>query len=106
MSCENAWERALLAAGNQDFRWHDTQHKAVSYLRMSGATLADSADVLGQKTLVMVKRYSHLPDQSKRIKVVEMNQQFLPNDLVEKAMKFKKDDDEPSCCDLPPGIGS
>ncbi|MDY0330248.1 MAG: site-specific integrase [Thiomonas sp.] len=54
------WETALQRAGITDFRWHDLRHTAASYLAMSGASLAEIAEILGHKTLAMVKRYSHL----------------------------------------------
>lgn len=54
------WETALQRAGIADFHWHDLRHTAASYLAMSGASLAEIAEILGHKTLQMVKRYSHL----------------------------------------------
>jgi integrase len=42
-----------------DFVWHDLRHSTASYLAMNGATLAEIAQVLGHKTLAMVKRYAH-----------------------------------------------
>ncbi len=42
--------------------FHDLRHSAASYLAMSGATLAEIAEVLGHKTLAMVKRYAHLTE--------------------------------------------
>lgn len=56
----NAWERAVAVAELEDFRFHDLRHTAASYLAMNGATLAEIAEVLGHKTLAMVKRYAHL----------------------------------------------
>ena len=61
-----AWDVARDAAGIADFRFHDLRHTAASYLAMSGATLAEIADVLGHKTLMMVKRYSHLTEAHTR----------------------------------------
>jgi len=55
-----AWEAALQKAGITDFRFHDLRHTCASYLAMNGATLAEIAEVLGHKTLQMVKRYAHL----------------------------------------------
>jgi len=55
----SAWLSALDRAGIEDFRFHDLRHTAASYLAMSGATLAEIAEILGHKTLAMVKRYSH-----------------------------------------------
>lgn len=51
---------AVEAAKIQDFRFHDLRHTAASYLAMNGASLLDIAEILGHKTLAMVKRYSHL----------------------------------------------
>lgn len=54
-----AWLAAVERAGVENFRFHDLRHTAASYLAMSGATLAEIAEILGHKTLAMVKRYSH-----------------------------------------------
>jgi integrase len=72
-----AWEEALIAAQLEDFRFHDLRHSAASYLAMSGATLAEIAEVLGHKTLAMVKRYAHLTDQHTSEVVARMNERFL-----------------------------
>ena len=71
------WEEALSAAEIEDFRFHDLRHSAASYLAMSGATLAEIAEVLGHKTLAMVKRYSHLTEQHTSKVVARMNERFL-----------------------------
>ncbi len=55
-----AWRKARAEAGVEDFRWHDLRHTCASYLTMDGATSVELAEVLGHKTLEMVKRYSHL----------------------------------------------
>lgn len=44
----------------KDFHFHDLRHTAASYLAMNGASLLEIAEILGHKTLAMVKRYSHL----------------------------------------------
>lgn len=46
-------------AGLADFRFHDLRHTVASYLTQGGAGLAQVADALGHKTLVMARRYSH-----------------------------------------------
>jgi len=76
---KKAWERALKAAQIEDFRFHDLRHSAASYLAMSGATLAELAEILGHKTLAMVKRYSHLTEQHTSKVVARMNEQFIGN---------------------------
>jgi len=71
------WEVALKKAEIEHFRFHDLRHSAASYLAMNGATLAEIAEVLGHKTLAMVKRYAHL-SESHTSKVVEkMNKQIF-----------------------------
>ncbi len=72
-----AWEEALSAAEIEDFRFHDLRHSAASYLAMSGATLAEIAEVLGHRTLAMVKRYSHLTEQHTSAVVARMNAKFI-----------------------------
>ena len=64
---------AMHSAGIEDFRFHDLRHSAASYLAMNGATLAEIAEVLGHKTLQMVKRYAHLSDQHTAAVVERMN---------------------------------
>ena len=65
-----AWENARTRAGIIDFRFHDLRHSAASYLAMNGASQLEIAEVLGHKTLQMIKRYSHLSEDHTR-KVVE-----------------------------------
>lgn len=57
-----SWEAAVQAAGISDFRFHDLRHSTASYLAMNGASLSEIAEVLGHKTLSMVKRYAHLSE--------------------------------------------
>jgi len=57
-----AWQQALRQAGLADFRFHDLRHCCASYLAMNGASLVEIAEVLGHKTLQMVKRYAHLAE--------------------------------------------
>lgn len=56
------WEKARDQAGIVDFRFHDLRHSTASYLAMSGASQLEIAEVLGHRTLQMVKRYSHLSE--------------------------------------------
>jgi integrase len=67
------FETALKAAGINDFHWHDLRHCTASYLAMNGASLAEIAEVLGHKTLQMVKRYAHLSDGHVSNVVASMN---------------------------------
>lgn len=72
-----AWLEALTAAEINDFRFHDLRHTAASYLAMSGATLAEIAEVLGHRTLAMVKRYAHLSEAHSEAVVGRMAERFL-----------------------------
>ena len=54
-------------------KWHDLRHSTASYLAMNGATLAEIAEVLGHKTLAMVKRYAHLSEDHTADVVERMN---------------------------------
>jgi integrase len=67
------WLAALNAAGIENFRFHDTRHSAASYMLMNGATLGELAEVLGHKTVQMVRRYSHLSESHARGIVERMN---------------------------------
>jgi integrase len=62
---EKDWRAARDAEGVEGFRFHDLRHSAASCLAMNGATLLEIADVLGHRTLQMVRRYSHLSHDHK-----------------------------------------
>ena len=68
-----AFEVALKRAQISDFHWHDLRHCTASYLAMNGASLAEIAEVLGHKTLAMVKRYAHLSESHVSNVVASMN---------------------------------
>jgi integrase len=74
---QRSWTNALRTAGIDDFRFHDLRHSTASYLAMSGATLAEIAEVLGHRTLAMVKRYSHLSADHVLKVVAKMTDAFL-----------------------------
>jgi len=71
------WETALKRAGVTDFCFHDLRHSCASYLAMSGASLAEIAEILGHKTLQMVKRYAHLSDAHVSKVVANMNEKIF-----------------------------
>jgi len=77
---KKSWETALRTAKIKDFRFHDLRHSAASYLAMNGATLAEIAEVLGHKTLAMVKRYAHLSESHTSNVVKNMNNKIFGND--------------------------
>lgn len=61
----------------EDFRFHDLRHTAASYLAMNGASLAEIAEIVGHKTLQMVKRYAHLSDSHVAGVLEKMNDRML-----------------------------
>ena len=71
------WEVALKKAEISDFKFHDLRHSAASYLAMNGASLAEIAEVLGHKTLQMVKRYAHLSEGHTARVVESMNSKIF-----------------------------
>lgn len=75
---DTSWQRLLKRIALTDFHFHDLRHTAASYLAMSGATLAEIAEVLGHKNIQVTKRYSHfLPSHTAGV-VARMAAQFLP----------------------------
>jgi integrase len=68
-----AWLKAVKESKLEDFRFHDLRHTTASYLAMNGATLAEIAEVLGHKTLQMVKRYAYLSEAHTSSIVEKMN---------------------------------
>ena len=77
MDLRAPWESALKKAEISDFKFHDLRHSAASYLAMNGASLAEIAEVLGHKTLQMVKRYAHLSDSHTARVVESMNSKIF-----------------------------
>ena len=74
---KKCWKTALRKAGVDNFRFHDLRHSAASYLAMNGASLPELAEVLGHKTLTMVKRYAHLSEAHTAKIVGKMNEAIL-----------------------------
>lgn len=77
MDLRAPWLAALKVAGIEDFKFHDLRHSAASYLAMNGASLAEIAEVLGHKTLQMVKRYAHLSEGHTHRVVESMNNKIF-----------------------------
>lgn len=77
MDLRAPWLAALKKAGIKNFRFHDLRHSAASYLAMNGASMAEIAEVLGHKTLQMVKRYSHLSEAHAAGVVARMNERIF-----------------------------
>jgi len=75
---QSAWDWAVKRAELVDFRMHDCRHSAASYMIMNGASIGEVAEILGHRTLQMVRRYSHI-SQPHAAKVIErMNAAIFP----------------------------
>ncbi|KPJ67441.1 MAG: integrase [Coxiella sp. DG_40] len=81
INIRDPWVKALKKAEIEDFRFHDLRHSAASYLAMNGASLAEIAEVLGHKTLQMVKRYAHLSEAHTAKVVAKMNEKIFGSRL-------------------------
>ncbi len=73
----SAWEFAVKKSGVINLKFHDTRHSCASYLAMNGASLAEIAEVLGHRTLSMVKRYSHLSENHTAKVISNMNEKIF-----------------------------
>lgn len=73
----SAWKSALKKACVDDFRFHDLRHTAASYLVMNGASLAETGEILGHRTLAMVKRYAHFCDSHTAGVLARMNEKIF-----------------------------
>jgi integrase len=59
-SLENAWRRAVKAAGIVDLRFHDLRHEAVTCIFELGLNPMEVASISGHKMMQMLKRYTYL----------------------------------------------
>ena len=53
-------EKIIKDTNIKNFHIHDIRHTTASYIAMNGGSLLDIAEILGHKSLVMARRYSHL----------------------------------------------
>lgn len=60
MAVEDRWRQAVKAAKLSGVRLHDMRHTTASHLALSGASALEIGAILGHRSLVAVKRYSHL----------------------------------------------
>ena len=75
----SAWDNAIKQAGIKEFRFHDLRHDFASQLLASGASLAQLSEVMGHKTLQMIKRYAHLCHSQAADVVSRMNAKIFEN---------------------------
>ena len=55
-----AWQKALIRAGVENFRWHDLRHTWASWHVQSGTPLNALQELGGWECIEMVRRYAHL----------------------------------------------
>jgi integrase len=77
MDLRSPWETAVRRAELDDFHFHDLRHSAASFFAMNGVSLAEIAEILGHKTLQMVKRYAHLSEGHTARVVESMNSKMF-----------------------------
>jgi integrase len=71
------WAKVKENTKIKNFVFHDLRHSCASYLAMDGASVLEIAEVLGHKTLDMVKRYSHLAESHTACVVEKMNRKIF-----------------------------
>lgn len=77
INLRSSWQKVLKEAAISNFKFHDLRHSCASYLAMNGASLAEIAEVLGHKTLAMVKRYAHLSEAHTASVITKMNEKIF-----------------------------
>lgn len=67
------FKATLKRAGIKDFRFHDLRHTFASHLAMKGVDIRTIQELLGQKTITMTMRYSHLSNKALKEAVDKLN---------------------------------
>ncbi len=75
-SIKSAWMATCDLAGFRDLHFHDLRHTFCSNLILSGGGLKDAKDMIGHSELAMTDRYSHLPQQYKRVLQERLSQHY------------------------------
>ena len=72
-------QNVIKKIGLKDFHIHDIRHTTASYIAMNGGSLLDIAEILGHKSLVMARRYSHLTDKHTATVLNKVTNNILPD---------------------------
>jgi integrase len=71
------WYCAVKQTGLANLRFHDLRHTSASLLAKGGASLPEIGAILGHKSPVMTKRYSHFADSHLQQVVTVMNERIF-----------------------------
>lgn len=74
-----ALQKIIKDIGLKDFHIHDIRHTTASYIAMNGGSLLDIAEILGHKSLVMARRYSHLTQKHTASVLNKVTDKIIPN---------------------------
>lgn len=77
INIRSSWESALKEAGIENFRFHDLRHTAASYLAMNGASESEAQAILGHRSSMMTKRYTHFSESHTSAVVENMTEKML-----------------------------
>lgn len=72
-----AWERAVESASLDNVTLHTLRHTLASHLSMRGYSILEIGNILGHKSMSMVKRYSHLSTASSAPILNKINDEIL-----------------------------
>jgi integrase len=72
-----AFQKALIEADLQDFKFHDLRHTAASHMAMNGATQSELMEVLGHRSPTMTRRYAHFSKEHLAKILQKTNNQLL-----------------------------
>lgn len=71
-------EKIIKDTNIKNFHIHDIRHTTASYIAMNGGSLLDIAEILGHKSLVMARRYSHLTKKHTATVLNNVTTKILP----------------------------
>ena len=80
---DKSFKTAIRKADLKNFRFHDLRHTFASRLVMKGVDLVTVQELLGHKSILMTKRYSHpTPEHKKRaVNFVNIDDSFNSPDF-------------------------
>lgn len=88
-SFKTAFDNAVRRSGVKRFTFHDLRHAFASNLVMKGVDITTVSELLGHKSIVMTKRYSHPTPEHKRRAVETLNLDAMDTYLDTKVRSIK-----------------